>query len=111
VFGAGLDLNVARSIPGSSNRIVGVADEHWQARVCTGHAHLPLNTFRRCVTRYDEERKVKHFTCLDQYLRMSFAQLTYRESLRDIVAYLRSQATKLYHMGFRSTVARNTLAN
>lgn len=74
-------------------------------------AHLPLTTFRRCVVRYDGEHKVKHFTCLDQYLCMAFAQLTYRESLRDIEACLRSQAAKLYHMGFRSTVARNTLAN
>lgn len=74
-------------------------------------AHLPLTTFRRCVARYDGEHKVKHFTCLDQYLCMAFAQLTYRESLRDIEACLRSQAGKLYHMGFRSTVARNTLAN
>ena len=62
-------------------------------------AHLPLTTFRRCVARYGGEHKVKHFTCLDQYLRMAFAQLTYRESLRDIEACLRSQATKLYHMG------------
>jgi hypothetical protein len=74
-------------------------------------SHLPLTTFRRCVARYDGEHKVKHFTCLDQYLCMAFAQLTYRESLRDIEACLRSQATKLYHMGFRSTAARNTLAN
>ena len=74
-------------------------------------AHLPLTTFRRCVARYGGEHKVKHFTCLDQYLCMAFAQLTYRESLRDIEACLRSQAAKLYHMGFRSTVARNTLAN
>lgn len=74
-------------------------------------AHLPLTTFRRCVARYDGEHKVKHFTCLDQYLCMAFAQLTYRESLRDIEACLRSQTTKLYHMGFRSRVARNTLSN
>jgi len=74
-------------------------------------AHLPLTTFRRCVARYDGEHKVKRFTCLDQYLCMAFAQLTYRESLRDIEACLRSQTAKLYHMGFRSTVARNTLAN
>ena len=74
-------------------------------------AHLPLTTFRHCAARYDGEHKVKHFTCLDQYLCMAFAQLTYRESLRDIEACLRSQAAKLYHMGFRSKVARNTLAN
>lgn len=74
-------------------------------------AHLPLTTFRRCVARYDGEHKVKQFTCLDQFLCMAFAQLTYRESLRDIEASLRSQSAKLYHMGFRSTVARNTLSN
>jgi hypothetical protein len=74
-------------------------------------SHLPLTTFRRCIARYNGEHKVKHFSCLDQYLCMAFAQLTYRESLRDIEACLRSQAAKLYHMGFRSTVARNTLAN
>lgn len=74
-------------------------------------AHLPLTTFRRCVARYGGERKVKQFTCFDQYLCMAFAQLTYRESLRDIEACLRSQSAKLYHMGFRSTVARNTLSN
>lgn len=74
-------------------------------------AHVPLTTFRRCVARYGGEHKVKHFTCLDQYLCMAFAQLTFRESLRDIEACLRSQGTKLYHLGFRSTVSRNTLAN
>ena len=74
-------------------------------------SHLPLTTFRRCVARYDGEHKVKHFTCLDQFLCMAFVQLTYRESLRDIEACLRSQSAKLYHMGFRSTVSRNTLAN
>ena len=74
-------------------------------------SHLPLTTFRRCVARYNGEHKVKHFTCLDQFLCLAFAQLTYRESLRDIEACLRSQSAKLYHMGFRSTVSRNTLAN
>jgi hypothetical protein len=74
-------------------------------------SHLPLTTFRRCVARYNGEHKVKHFSCLDQFLCMAFAQLTYRESLRDIEACLRSQSAKLYHMGFRSTVSRNTLAN
>ncbi|CAG4884356.1 protein of unknown function [Georgfuchsia toluolica] len=73
--------------------------------------HLPLTTFRRCVARYDGEYKVKYFTCLDQHLCLAFAQLTYGESLRDIEVCLRSQAGKLYHMGFRSTVARDTLAN
>jgi len=73
--------------------------------------HLPLTTFRRCVTRYRGERKVQSFSCLDQFLCMAFAQLTFRESLRDIEACLRAQRSKLYHFGIRSTVARNTLAN
>ena len=73
--------------------------------------HLPLTTFRRCVRRYHGERKVKSFSCLDQFLSMAFAQLTFRESLRDIEACLRAQRAKLYHLGLRSVVARNTLAN
>jgi hypothetical protein len=73
--------------------------------------HLPLTTFRRCVTRYRGEFKVKSFSCLDQFLCMAFAQLTYRESLRDIEVRLRAQRYKLYHLGIRSAVARNTLAN
>lgn len=73
--------------------------------------HLPLTTFRRCVARYQGEYKVKSFSCLDQFLCMAFAQLTYRESLRNIEACLRAQASKLYHMGIRGSVARNTLAN
>ena len=73
--------------------------------------HLPLHTFRRYVARHRGEHKVKRFSCLDQYLCMAFAQLTYRESLRDIEACLRAQAAKLYHLGIRSQVSRNTLAN
>jgi len=73
--------------------------------------HIPLTTFRRCVARYPGNRKIKSFSCLDQFLCMAFAQLTYRESLRYIEACLRAQQSKLYHMGFRSVVARNTLAN
>ena len=73
--------------------------------------HLPLHVFHQCVSRYNGDFKVKEFTCLDQYLCMAFAQLTYRESLRDIEACLRSQQNKLYHMGIRSSVSRNTLAN
>ena len=74
-------------------------------------AHLPLSTFRRCVARYDGEHKVKSFSCLDQFYAMAFAQLTFRESLRDIEACLATQSHRLYHLGFRSPVARNTLAN
>jgi hypothetical protein len=73
--------------------------------------HLPLSSFRRCVARYLGEFKVQSFSCLDQFLCMTFAQLTYRESLRDIEVCLRAQRSKLYHFGIRSTVARNTLAN
>jgi hypothetical protein len=73
--------------------------------------HLPLTTFRRCVARYSGEHRVKRFSCLDQYLCLAFAQLTWRESLRDIEACLRAQSSKLYHLGFRSAIARNTLAN
>ena len=75
-------------------------------------AYLPLSTFRRCVATYRGEHKVKDFSCLDQFLAMAFAQLTYRESLRDIEVNLRAQAKRLYHMGFRChTISRNTLAN
>jgi hypothetical protein len=73
--------------------------------------HMPLHAFRWCVTRYAGDRKIKSFTCLDQFLCMAFAQLTYRESLRDIEACLRAQRNKLYHMGIRGGVSRNTLAN
>jgi len=59
--------------------------------------HLPMHIFRRCVARYDGNRYRKTFSCLDQYLCMAFAQLTYRESLRDIEACLRAQKDKLYH--------------
>lgn len=73
--------------------------------------YLPWPAFRRCVKRYKGERKVLSFTCYDQFLCMAFAQLTYRESLRDIEACLRFAGPKLYHMGFRGRVSRNTLAN
>lgn len=72
---------------------------------------LPLHIFRRCVARYNGEYRIQQFSCLDQYLCLAFAQLTWRESLRDIEACLRAQSSKLYHLGFRSAIARNTLAN
>ncbi len=74
-------------------------------------AHLPMHTFRRCVARYQGNRYAKSFSCLDQYLCMAFAQLSYRESLRDIEACLRAQKDKLYHMGIRGSVSRSTLAD
>ncbi len=75
-------------------------------------AYLPLSTFRRCVAAHRGEHRVQDFSCLDQFFAMAFAQLTYRESLRDIEVNLRAQAGRLYHMGFRcQTISRNTLAN
>ena len=73
--------------------------------------HLPMKTFRRCVQRYQGNRHIQSFTCLDQFLCMVFAQLTYRESLRDIEACLRVHKDKLYHLGIRGGMSRNTLAN
>ena len=72
---------------------------------------LPLQIFRRCVTKYRGNFKIRKFTCLDQLLCMAFAQITYRESLRDIEACLRSQNNKLYHMGIRGNICRSTLAD
>ena len=72
--------------------------------------YLPLHTFRRYVARYQGEQYVKQFRCLDHYLVMAFAQLTYRESLRDIAVCLRAHQSKLYHMGIRSSgVARSII--
>jgi hypothetical protein len=72
---------------------------------------LPHQEFQKCVERYGGDRYVKSLSCWDQYLAMAFAQLTYRESLRDIEACLRSVSGKLYHMGFRGKVVRSTLAD
>ena len=74
-------------------------------------AHLPVHSFRRCVRRYHGNRYVKSFTCLDQFLCLAFAQLTHRESLRDIEVCLRAHQDKLYHLGLRGGMARNTLAH
>ena len=74
--------------------------------------HLPWHVFRRCVARYGGDRKIKSFSCVDQFRCLAFAQLTWRESLRDIEACLRAQSAKLYHLGFRcQQVSRNTMAN
>ena len=71
---------------------------------------LPKHKFRQCVSRYKGNYRVRSFTCFDQFLCMAFAQLTYRESLRDIVCCLRAMRDKLYHMGIRAKVSRTTLA-
>jgi hypothetical protein len=73
--------------------------------------YLPGKEFQKCVARYDGDSRLRGFSCWDQLLAMSFAQLTYRESLRDIEACLRSMSGKLYHMGLRGKVARSTLGD
>jgi hypothetical protein len=73
--------------------------------------HLPRYEFQKCVARYRGDYQQKSFSCWDQFLAMGFAQLTYRESLRDIEACLRSVGGKLYNMGFRGKVARSTIAD
>jgi transposase len=73
--------------------------------------HLSLTDFRKCVQRYRGNYKIKTFSCLDQFLVMAFAQLSYRESLRDIEACLRAMRGKLYHMGIRGGISRNNLAH
>ena len=72
---------------------------------------LPQYEFQKCVERYQGNYKIKSFSCWNQFLSMAFAQLTYRESLRDIQACLRGNQQRLYHMGFRGNVSRNTLAH
>ena len=72
---------------------------------------LPIKKFRQCVDRYDGNYRVRSFKCYDQFLCMAFAQLTYRESLRDIECCLRAMHKKLYHMGIRGKVSRSTLAD
>jgi hypothetical protein len=74
-------------------------------------AHGSRFVLDRCIRRYGGNRRMRRFSCRDQYLAMAFAQLTYRESLRDIEACLGAVPDKLYHLGFRSSVARSTLAD
>src|SRR5665213_270100 len=73
--------------------------------------HWPAHEFQKCVARYDGNYKTRGFSCHDQFLCMSFAQFTFRESLRDIEIGLRSVPGKLYHLGFRSHITRSTLAD
>jgi hypothetical protein len=73
--------------------------------------HAPMHEFRRCVERYEADYRLRRFSCWDQFLCMAFAQLTYRESLRDIEACLRAVPGRLYHMGIRGRVSRSTLAD
>src|ERR1019366_4768929 len=72
---------------------------------------LPVRDFRRIVQRYDGDSRLRGFSCWDQFLSLAFAQLTYRESLRDIEACLRAAGSKLYHLGLRGKVSRSSLAD
>ncbi len=72
---------------------------------------LPAYEFRKCVKRYNGDYRVKNFTCSNQFLSLAFAQLTYRESLRDIESCLNSMSRRLYHMGFRGKISKSTLAD
>ena len=74
-------------------------------------AFLPLHEFRKCVQRYHGDYKIRKFSCLDQFFCLAFAQLTYRESLRDIVSCLKTMKSRLYHMGIRGRGSRSNLAN
>lgn len=74
-------------------------------------AHAPHREFQRCVQRYGGDARVRRFTCWDHFLTLAFAQLTYRESLRDVEASLGAMPERLYHMGFRSSPSRSTLAD
>lgn len=80
-------------------------------RICSTHQLLSHNEFNRCVARYDGNKSVRSFSCWDQLLTMAFAQLTYRESLRDIEVCLRAQRGKLYHSGLAGPIKRSTLAD
>ena len=73
--------------------------------------HLPMRRFAACVGRYNGNRRVRTFSCRDQFYAMAFAQLTFRESLRDIIACLTAMSTKVYHMGIRGRLSRSTLAD
>jgi IS4 transposase len=74
-------------------------------------SHIPIYEFNKCVKRYNGNNRIKSFTCLNQFYSMAFAQLTYRESLRDIEACFKALRNRLYHIGIHSTVARSTLAD
>lgn len=74
-------------------------------------AHASRDALDRCVRRYRGNRRIRTFSCRDQFLVMAFAQLTYRESLRDIEACLSALPDRLYHMGIRGKVSRSTLAD
>ena len=108
----GIDLNTMRTSKLSEfSGIFEVNHVYRQARFRPGNGTHANEGFRRCVQTYNGNHKVKSFSCLDQYLCMAFALLTYRESLRETEICLRAQTKKLYHMGIRGGIARNTRSN
>ena len=108
----GLDLNLPALIcDPARNSLAGGIDELGQTGVRASHAAFAADHVSPLRGALWRSHKVKSFSCLDQYLCMAFAQLTYRESLRDIEACLRAQQSKLYHMGIKSRVSRSTLAD
>ena len=112
IFSPFIDLSlVFRTGDVAVPHLFGLHHVFWQTRFSQLFDHLPLHSFRHCVRRYRGNHKLKSFHCLEQYLCMAFGQLTCRESLRDIEACLRAQGSKLYHMGIRGGVSRNTLSN
>jgi hypothetical protein len=98
------------SLAGSYGAVT-MLDEFWAHRILSTDRVPSHQEFQECVARSGGGRYLKNLSCWDQYLAMAFAQLTYRESLREIEACLRSVGGKLYHMGFRGKVARSTLAD
>jgi hypothetical protein len=111
-FQAGLDLNFDSMTSGLLRSPAKDCNEPRQACFFSTHGVFAAGTFRCCVAKHRSDHKAQEFTCMDQFLTMAFAQLTYRESLRDIEVNLRTQAKRLYHVGLRcKTVSRNTLSN
>ena len=117
MFAGGLRFSDLKLFWAKLGRLTGCGDnaEWWMNHGRTVFAQLmdysPSYDFRKCVNRYQGDARHRGFSCLDQYLAMAFAQLTYRESLRDIEACLGSISGKLYHMGFRGRMARTNLAD
>lgn len=87
------------------------ANVYWQSAVRTNHGRIPWKAFHHIVSRYDGECRIRTLSCTEQFRILAFAQLTYRESLRDIEACLSAQSNKLYHMGIRTPVSGSTLAD
>ena len=106
------DLNAGVPIwQPSSFGIAGGTDEHRQDIVCPSHGLPAGETFHRIVQRYQGDYRARSRTCAEQFRVLAFAQLTYRESLRDIEVCLSAQSSKLYHMGIREPIRRSTLAD